>query len=144
MPLLLLLAWTFLETLLLLRLGRSLGGGVLLLYLLASTAAGVLVMRRHGLGALQQVRAAMSRGEMPAAAMMEGLLGLAAGMLLILPGLLSDAMALVLLALRHRLARQIDRRMATARPDLRRPVVLEGEYRETTRPPSALPPDDRP
>ena len=102
MPLLLLLAWTFLETLLLMRLGRSLGGGVLLLYLLGSAAAGVLVMRRYGLGALQQVRAAMSRGEMPASAMMEGLLGLAAGMLLILPGLLSDAMALLLLALRRR------------------------------------------
>lgn len=142
MPLLLLLAWTFLETLLLMRLGRSLGGGVLLLYLLGSAAAGVMVMRRHGLGALQQVRAAMSRGEMPAAAMMEGLLGLAAGMLLILPGLLSDAMALLLLALRRRVARQIDRRMAAARPDLRRPVVIEGEYRETTRPPTALPPED--
>ncbi len=142
MPLLLLLAWTFLETLLLMRLGRSLGGGVLLLYLLGSAAAGVLVMRRHGLGALQQVRAAMSRGEMPASAMMEGLLGLAAGMLLILPGLLSDAMALLLLVLRRRVARQIDRRMAAARPDLRRPVVIEGEYRETTRPPSALPPEN--
>ena len=142
MPLLLLLAWTFLETLLLMRLGRSLGGGVLLLYLLGSVAAGVMVMRRHGLGALQQVRAAMARGEMPAAAMMEGLLGLAAGMLLILPGLLSDALALVLLGLRRRLARQIDRRMAAARPDLRRPVVIEGEYRETTRPPTALPPED--
>ncbi|MDM4771215.1 FxsA family protein [Solimonas sp. SE-A11] len=142
MPLLLLLAWTFLETLLLMRLGRSLGGGVLLLYLLGSAAAGVLVMRRHGLGALQQVRSAMSRGEMPAAAMMEGLLGLAAGMLLILPGLLSDAMALLLLVLRRRVARQIDRRMAAARPDLRRPVVIEGEYRETTRPPTALPPEN--
>ena len=141
MPLLLLLAWTFLETLLLMRLGRSLGGGVLLLYLLGSVAAGVLVMRRHGLGALQQVRAAMSRGEMPASAMMEGLLGLAAGMLLILPGLLSDAMALLLLVLRRRVARQIDRRMAAARPDLRRPVVIEGEYRETTRPPPSLPPE---
>ncbi|HEY0913402.1 MAG TPA: FxsA family protein [Solimonas sp.] len=141
MPLLLLLAWTFLETLLLMRLGRSLGGGVLLLYLMGSVAAGVLVMRRHGLGALQQVRAAMARGEMPAAAMMEGLLGLAAGMLLILPGLLSDAMALLLLMLRRRVARQIDRRMAAARPDLRRPVVIEGEYRETTRPPPSLPPE---
>lgn len=141
MPLLLLLAWTFLETLLLMHLGRSLGGGVLLLYLMGSVAAGVLVMRRHGLGALQQVRAAMARGEMPAAAMMEGLLGLAAGMLLILPGLLSDAMALLLLMLRRRVARQIDRRMAAARPDLRRPVVIEGEYRETTRPPPSLPPE---
>jgi UPF0716 protein FxsA len=142
MPLLLLLAWIFLETLLLMRLGRSLGGSLLLLYLLASAAAGVLVMRRHGLGAMQQVRAALSRGELPATAMMEGLLGFAAGLLLILPGLLSDALALLLLGLRHRLARQIDRRMAAARPDLRRPVVIEGEYRETTRPPPALPPED--
>ncbi|PPE73513.1 membrane protein FxsA [Solimonas fluminis] len=141
MPLLLLLAWTFLETLLLLRLGRGLGGGWLLLYLLASAAAGVLVMRRHGLAAMQQVRAALSRGELPAIAMMEGLLGFAAGLLLILPGLLSDGLALLLLALRRRLARQIDRRMAAARPDLRRPVVIEGEYRETTRPPPALPPE---
>ena len=28
----------------------------------------------------------------------------------------------------------------TARPDLRRPVVIEGEYRDTTRPPPSLPP----
>ncbi len=140
MPLLLLFAWIVLETLLLLRLGRGLGGGVVLLYLLGSAAAGMLVIRRHGLGALREVRAAMARGEMPAAAMMEGLLGFAAGMLLILPGLLSDLMALLVLALRRRLARQIDRRMAAARPDLHSPVIIEGEYRDTTRPPPRLPP----
>ena len=142
MPFLLLLAWIFLETLLLLRLGRGFGGGVLFLYLLGSMAAGVLLIRRNGFRTLTGVREAMARGELPAAAMLEGLLGFVAGMLLILPGLLSDALALLVLALRGRLARTIDERMAASRPDLRRPVVIEGEYRETTRPPPSLPRGD--
>lgn len=139
MPLLLFLLWIFLETLLLMRLAQF-GGGWVPLYLVAAMIAGSLIIRRHGLRAVRQVREAMARGELPATALVEGLLGFAAGALLILPGLLSDAMALGILLMRRRLARQLDQRMAAARPDLRAPVTIEGEYRDATRPPDSLPP----
>lgn len=142
MRLILLLGWIAVETLLLMRLAEARGAWVVPLVLLAAAIGGVLVIRRHGLEALRAVQEATNRGELPTAALLQGLLGFVAGLLLILPGLLSDLLALLLLApaLRRRVARAIDRRIARARPDLRQPVVIEGEYRDATRPPERLPP----
>lgn len=142
MRLILLLAWVVIETLLLLRLAKLGSGWLVLLYLLAAAVAGTAVIRRHGYRALQEVRLATARGELPTAALLEGLLGFIAGLLLILPGILSDLLAVLLLVpgLRRRLARTLDRRVAQARPDLRQPVVIEGEYRETPTVRRELPP----
>lgn len=141
MRLILPLAWIFLEVLLLQRLAEARGGWAVPLVLIAAAVGGMLVIRRHGLRALREVQQATARGELPTAALLQGLLGFVAGLLLMLPGLLSDLLALLLLApaLRRRLAQALDRRLARARPDLRQPVVLEGEYRDTTRPPAPLP-----
>ncbi|HSW14173.1 MAG TPA: FxsA family protein [Solimonas sp.] len=142
MRLILLLAWVAVEVLLLMKLAEARGGWAVPLVLIAAAVGGSAVIRRHGFRALREVQAATARGELPTAALLQGLLGLIAGMLLILPGLLSDLLALLLLApgLRRRLAASLDRRIAKARPDLRQPVVIEGEYRDTTRPPPGLPP----
>jgi len=148
MRLILPLAWIFLEVLLLQRLAEARGGWAVPLVLIGAAVGGMLVIRRHGFRTLQAVQQATARGELPTAALLQGLLGFVAGLMLILPGLLSDVLALLLLApaLRRRIAQAIDRRIAQARPDLRQPVVIEGEYRDTTRPPEPLPPQtaDRP
>jgi len=142
MRLILPLAWIFLEVLLLQRLAEARGGWAVPLVLIGAAVGGTLVIRRHGFRTLRAVQEATTRGELPTAALLQGLLGFVAGLMLILPGLLSDVLALLLLApaLRRRIAQAIDRRIAQARPDLRQPVVIEGEYRDTTRPPEPLPP----
>lgn len=143
MGLLLFLIWIVSEGVIIAQLGEAFGASRVLLYLVLAVVAGVIVIQRHGLRAIQQVRESMNRGELPAAAMINGLLGVVAGVLLILPGLLSDAVAVLLLVgtLRRWFVRSLDAQIAKARPDLRRPVVLEGEFRDTTRPQAALPPD---
>jgi len=50
---------------------------------------------------------------------------------LVLPGFLSDlvGLSLLLFGLRKRLAMRLGEGMAKARPDLKQPVTLEGQYR---------------
>ena len=90
---------------------------------------GLLLLRNEGLGMLLRARAAMQRGEPPLAEMLDGMILACAGLLLLLPGLASDVIALVLLLpptralLRGGLARKVGRPGPPARPG-----VIEGEY----------------
>jgi UPF0716 protein FxsA len=121
---------------------------------LASMLAGVLVIRILGGASLADVRLALARQEPPVGAMMRGAGVLLAGLLLILPGFLTDLLALALLvpALRGRLGGIIWRRLGpTAGQPRGRPAgspeVIDGEFREvdpTDRSGSALPPTVRP
>jgi UPF0716 protein FxsA len=83
----------------------SFGGAILLV--LAASAAGVLLVRREGMRAWRRFRASAQAGQPPGEQATDGLVGLTAGLLLALPGLLSGALG-VLLALPpvRRLARR--------------------------------------
>jgi UPF0716 protein FxsA len=92
---------------------------------------GSLLVQRQGLGVLLRLRQALERGEAPAAEVAEGALIAAAGLLLVLPGLVTDALALVLLAppVRRCLAR---RWLKGQPPRVAAPPgqrVIEGEWR---------------
>jgi UPF0716 protein FxsA len=132
MPLLLTLSWLLLEAWIIGRLSTAIGAGLVVLILLAMAVLGVVVIQRQGLRTVREAQQSVARGELPVQPLMDGVMALVAGGLLIIPGFLSDVVALLLLlgSVRRRVARTVTRRMARRRPDLRAPVVIEGEYWE--------------
>lgn len=68
-----------------------------LLLLAVTTVGGVWVVKHEGLGIARRVQQQVQRGEVPAAGVVDGLLLLVAGLLLVVPGFVTDAAALLLL-----------------------------------------------
>ncbi len=103
---------------------------------LAAGIAGLALLRRQGLAILFQARAQLARGRMPVEAGFDALCLAVAGVLLVLPGFLTDALALLLLlppvrqVLRLWLAHRVHGTAAAGpRPrDAGRPPVIEAEY----------------
>ena len=79
------------------QVGSRIGAGMTVLLVVASAVVGVWLVRRQGLATATRVQAMVARGESPALGMLEGLALLAAGVLLIIPGFLTDIVAFVLL-----------------------------------------------
>jgi UPF0716 protein FxsA len=79
------------------QVGSRLGAGMTVLLVVASAVVGVWLVRRQGLATATRVQAIVARGESPALGMLEGLALLAAGVLLVIPGFLTDIAAFVLL-----------------------------------------------
>ena len=67
--------------------------------LIVVSVVGAWMVRRSGLGVLNQIRARLNRGELPAAELVDGLLILLAGALMLTPGFITDAVGLLLLFL---------------------------------------------
>ncbi|WP_448506467.1 FxsA family protein [Immundisolibacter sp.] len=100
-----------------------------LLLLILSAFAGTTVMRHHGIASLARLRSAMAGGQSPAGPMLEGLLAQIAGLLLVVPGFITDAIGVCLLIapLRRRLAtRMTGPRGTVAGARVR---IIEGEFR---------------
>ncbi|HEX2497631.1 MAG TPA: FxsA family protein [Actinomycetes bacterium] len=76
--------------------GRWAGGGALALWVLATGALGIVLVRREGLRAVETVRAAVREGRAPERAGPDRGLVATGGVLLILPGLLTDLVGLVM------------------------------------------------
>ena len=77
--------------------GSRIGALMTLVLVAVSAMVGIGLVRRQGFAAATRVQTMMARGESPAVGMLEGLALLAAGVLLVLPGFLSDVVAFVLL-----------------------------------------------
>jgi UPF0716 protein FxsA len=88
------------------------------LLIVATGVLGGWLARREGLRALRRIQNQLGEGQLPGAAMLDGLLILIAGALLLTPGIITDAVGLLLLAppgrraARRLLTRWIKRRMA--------------------------------
>jgi UPF0716 protein FxsA len=65
--------------------------------LILVSVIGVFVVRHQGTGAWRRIRADLDAGRVPGAALVDGALILAAGVLLIIPGFVSDCLGLLLL-----------------------------------------------
>jgi UPF0716 protein FxsA len=96
------LAFPILEIGLLIRAGQSIGFWRLALIVVATAILGGAVIQRTGLRVLTRARAQMARGHFESGRnrfepLFDGLVHLMAGMLLIFPGLISDALGLILL-----------------------------------------------
>lgn len=111
----LLLAFTLLplaELWLLLRIGSVLGGLWTLALVVITGVAGATLARREGARAWSAVQIELAAGRLPGRELLEALLVLVAGIVLVTPGVLTDAAGLVLLVrpIRSAVVRRLERR----------------------------------
>lgn len=137
---LLFLLFPFLELLFLVAVGSAIGALPAIALVLLGSACGVLVLRQVGWRTAWAVDQRLKQGEPPTAELLDGFALALGGLLLLLPGLLSDILGIVCLLrpLRRGLASRL---LATRRPGgragggpipeqppRRPPEVIEGEY----------------
>src|SRR4051812_36880175 len=77
-------------------LGRLIGFGPTILLVLVASGAGLFLLRREGMRAWRGFRTAAEAGRPPGPQVVDGLVGLGAGLLLALPGLVSGLVGLLL------------------------------------------------
>ncbi|MFG3021286.1 FxsA family membrane protein [Streptomyces sp. NPDC048254] len=114
-------AWLVLEIWLLTVVAGATGGMTVFLLLVAGFVAGAVVIRRAGRRAFQSLNEAIQRGGSPERGGGNGLMMLG-GLLLMIPGLVSDALGLLLLlppvqkAVSRLTERTLDRKLRAAAP----------------------------
>jgi UPF0716 protein FxsA len=77
--------------------GQAIGLWPTLAGVLITAVVGSLVLRHQGLSLVNEIRSTMSRGQLPARAMLDAMLVAVAGLMLLLPGYFSDLIGIVLL-----------------------------------------------
>ena len=106
MGFLLFLLFLALELYLLVKVGGMIGALNMVIWVFASALLGMWAVRAQGHNAMQRFRAEMDAGHTPQTPFLDGLLLFIGGVLLILPGLIGDAVGLLLLIppVRHAVA----------------------------------------
>jgi UPF0716 protein FxsA len=108
-----------LELYILIKIGGYLGAFQTVALVVLTALLGVVLARFEGLKTLQQIRNSLAQGIVPAEEMVDAVLIFVGGILLIIPGVLTDLCALVLLIPYSRtifkrwLRRRFDRMIAT-------------------------------
>lgn len=122
-----LFALGLLELFLLVKTGQWFGAWFPVVAVVLGFVLGGLTIRHTGVRSLNEVREASQKGYIGPGVAIGGLLGVLAGILFILPGLLSDIAAIVLLLpfVRHIIERRVRRT-----PSPKGGVVIEGEALE--------------
>lgn len=87
----------FLELALLIRIGNWLGFWSTIGLVLATSALGAMLALNQGARVLGQIRAELSAGRVPGDRLVDGLLVLGGGVMLLMPGFISDVAGLLLL-----------------------------------------------
>jgi len=126
------LALPLIEIGLFVEVGRWIGVWPVLGLVLLSTVAGIFVIRAQGALTVARMRADLGD---PATPVARAALSFLAGLLMILPGLLTSAVGLVLLLppVQDLVLRRLSARVVVRRPaprDPHRPVVIDAEYHE--------------
>ncbi len=134
MPLFLLLfiGLPLIELYLLIKVGAHLGAVPTIGLAILTALIGTWLVRRQGFGVLMRVREAMAQDQVPALELLDGALLLVAGLFLLLPGFLTDAVGFLLLipplrrwvVLRYVRVIPVDPQGAK-----RGPKVIEGQFR---------------
>lgn len=96
-PAILILIFPVVEIIALIEVGRWIGVWPTVFLILASSALGAALLRRGGITFIDRARRAARAGESPAAATLDALWTSVAALLLMVPGFVSDALALILL-----------------------------------------------
>jgi UPF0716 protein FxsA len=127
-----LLSLPILEIYVLVKLIGAFGFLLTLALLMSAAAVGMFLLRVQGFSTLLRVRQALARGELPAREMIESGLVATGGLLLLIPGLLSDILAFCCLipATRRRLASYLLKKQvaAPAVRESRGRLIIEGEF----------------
>ena len=133
------------ELFILIEVGSAIGALPAILVCIATAAAGAALVRAQGLRTLWEVQRALGRGELPAVAMLEGVMLAVAGVLLLTPGLVTDAVgfaALVPPLRRAVILRGLRAHLRPASASSHRhsgsSVTLDGEYRRRKDPPARI------
>lgn len=136
------LAFPLLELAVLIKVGQSLGVWLTILLLIATGVVGGLIVQRQGLQAARRAAQSMAEGRPPIEPVVDSFMLMVAGVLLLIPGLLTDLIALPLLVppLRRWIARWALRRMFE-NADVR---VETREWRSPGREPGREPDDAAP
>ena len=105
--LLILLAWPAIEIFVFIEVGQAIGWLLAVVLVLGTSVLGAQLLRVQGRSAIERVSLAVSEGRAPAGAAIDGLLGFLGGVLLVIPGFVTDAFgALLLLAPTRALTRR--------------------------------------
>ena len=128
-----------LELYILIKIGGYLGAFQTVALVVFTALLGIVLVRFEGLKTLQQIRQSLSQGIVPAEEMVDGVLIFVGGILLIIPGVLTDLFALILLIpytrtiFKRWLRRRFDRMVASGkcppsllRQKLKRLLACEG------------------
>jgi UPF0716 protein FxsA len=144
---LLVILWPLAEILGLVVVADAIGVGWTVLALIGAGVLGILVIRVLGAASLVELQGALVRQEPPTGALVRGACVLLAGMLLIVPGFLSDVAALLLLipplrtGLLGTLWRRWPRGPGGGGGGSGGPVIIDGDYREMPPTPAGELPD---
>lgn len=112
-----LLLWPLAEIAGFILVGKAIGVWATLALVIGTGVLGALLMRRQGMRLLRRVSAESRRGRTPGQALIHGAMIVVAGILLLLPGFLTDIIGLALLipAVRAFIWAQIGRRVVVTR-----------------------------
>jgi UPF0716 protein FxsA len=97
MPLLLLILWPVAELFVAIEVARAIGVLLTVVLLIASWPVGVRLLAVEGRGALRRLNRAAAEGRAPGREVLDGALVLSGGLLLIIPGFITDVLGLALL-----------------------------------------------
>lgn len=86
------------EIYVMIKVGGLIGAIPAISLLVFAAVLGVLLLRTQGFITVRRMQESMARGELPAMALLEGVAVMVAGVLLLIPGFLTDAVGLLLLA----------------------------------------------
>lgn len=129
-----LIAFPIAEIAVLIAVGGEIGVLATVAWLVLAAIGGIALIRVQGIATLFRVRTALDRGEPPEEAMFHGACLVVAGLLLIVPGFLTDLLALAIIALlplRNLVRRWLWQRAGAHRgydPARQGPTIIEGEY----------------
>ena len=105
--LLLLILWPIAELFVAIKVAEAIGVLLTVILLLASWPIGMWLTKAEGRAAWRRLSAAAAAGRPPGREGIDGALVLAGGLLLIVPGFITDVLGLVLLAPTRKLAREV-------------------------------------
>ncbi|MDQ6975077.1 MAG: FxsA family protein [Mariprofundaceae bacterium] len=119
-----------LELYVLIEVGRGIGGFLTVLLCLFTAAVGGLLIRLQGLLTLLDAQRRLAKGEIPATHVFHALMLVGSGLLLFLPGLITDFVGFLLLvpSVREVIIRQISGRVAKTKADKK--DIIEAEVIE--------------
>jgi UPF0716 protein FxsA len=127
------------ELAILIEVGRWIGAGTTIVFLILSGIVGAALARHEGLRTLRHIQEDLGAGRLPTDRLIDGLLILAAGILLITPGLLTDAVGYLLLIppirrlVRNYLKKRFQAKLVVMHPGSFRPFpdddLIDGEAR---------------
>ena len=90
-------AYGVVEISLYLAIGKAIGILPTLLIILVTSIIGGIAIRTTGIRTIANIQADLAKGIMPGVALIEGLMSLIGGVLLVLPGVVTDVLGLILL-----------------------------------------------